>query len=88
MSSGSTLSTSAAPNAANAIALGQGERCLIACSSSLVARWRIKWSSLCETAVPSPQMLLPQQSLSAGESFQEPEPFIRFRHLPRESSAS
>ena len=49
MSSGSTLSTSAAPNAAKAMALGHGERCLIARSSPFVAKWRIRWSSLCET---------------------------------------
>ena len=84
----STLSISAAPNAANAMALGHGDRCLIARSIPFEAKWRIRWSSLCDMAVPRPQMLLPQQSSSAGGSSQAPFRFIRFRHLPRESSAS
>ena len=70
------------------MALGHGERCLIARSSPVAAKRRIWWSSLCERAVPNPEMLLPQQSSSAGGSSQAPTRFIRFRHRPCESNAS
>ena len=85
---GVDVSTSAAPSAAKAMALGHGERCHIARSSPVAARWRIKWSLLRETAVPRPQIVLPQQSSTAGESSHAPILFIRFRHLPCESNAS
>src|SRR6478752_9091752 len=69
--SGSNASISAAPNAANAIALGHGDRSCAARSNCMIADCRAQTTSLCAAAVPSPHTQRPQASSRLGSRSEE-----------------
>ena len=85
---GSTVRSSAAPIAANAIARGHVDRPCAARSNWITANLRTKLTSLWAAAVPSPQMHRPQQSSRVGSSVHRPALSIRLRQAPLRACAS